>query len=127
MNQISKEKYNMKKDLVYIGGPITAKTPELKKINLMKGEIAASILASKGIQFFSPHFHSSDLGYLQPNNFWYELDLRFLAICDCLLLLEGWENSKGCKIEKEFAEKNDKRIFYSTSNLLKYFGIDGEQ
>jgi len=113
-----------KNNLVYIAGPISAPTLEEKYTNIDKGKKVAELLAEKGINFFCPHTHSADFGHLAPVGFWYEQDLKFLAICDLFLLLPGWEDSKGCLVEKEFAVLNNKKIFYSIDDLLNY--LDGK-
>jgi len=114
----------MKKPMVYIAGPISANTIEEKYTNIDKGKKVAELLAEKGINFFCPHTHSADFGHLAPVGFWYEQDLKFLAICNLFLLLPGWEDSAGCKVEKDFAKKNGKIIFYSLKKLLDY--LDGK-
>ncbi len=57
------------------------------------------------ILYISP-IHST--GYLY-NDVEYEKGMEYcfelLSICDELLLCEGWENSRGCKMEKAYAEK----------------------
>ena len=106
--------------MIYIAGPITAKTEEGKKINLLRGQIAASILASKGIEFFCPHTHSFELGYLNKNEFWYKMDMKFLSVCDKVLFLDGWKDSAGCMKEYDYAINNGKKMFFSIKELLDH-------
>ena len=115
----------MDKPMIYIAGPISAPTLEEKYTNIDKGKKVAELLTEKGVNFFCPHTHSADFGHLQSKEFWYKQDLKFLIICDLFLLLPGWEDSAGCKIEKKFAEKNGKIIFYSLKELLEH--LDGKQ
>ena len=37
-------------------------------------------------------------------DFWYEYDLEILRKCDGIILCPGWEASKGCKKEREWAK-----------------------
>lgn len=39
-------------------------------------------------------------------------DLRELADCDGIFLCEGWQFSRGCRIERTFAEEFGKQIMY---------------
>lgn len=39
------------------------------------------------------------------------ITLNMLHICDAIIMLEDWEESKGAKIELEYATKNEKVIF----------------
>lgn len=39
-------------------------------------------------------------------------DLRALADCDAIMLCDGWQFSKGCRIEATFAKEFEKVIMY---------------
>lgn len=41
-----------------------------------------------------------------------ELCFELLSMCDELILCPGWEDSRGCKLEKEWAEKHGIPIEY---------------
>lgn len=42
-------------------------------------------------------------------------DLRALAACDAIYLCNGWQFSRGCRIEANFAQEFDKEVMYETS------------
>ena len=42
-----------------------------------------------------------------------------LSMCDAIYMLNGWERSKGAKLEKQFAETLGMRIFYQTAYMPK--------
>lgn len=44
--------------------------------------------------------------------YWLVDSLRCMCTCDTLWLVEGWENSKGCAIEREIAETYGLNIYY---------------
>lgn len=51
-------------------------------------------------------------------------DLRALADCDAIFLCEGWQFSRGCRIERMFAEEFSKQIMYENqteNDSLYYF------
>lgn len=39
-------------------------------------------------------------------------DLRALADCDAIILCDGWQFSRGCRIERTFAEEFGKAVMY---------------
>lgn len=39
-------------------------------------------------------------------------DLRALADCDAIFLCDGWQFSRGCRIERTFAEEFGKQVMY---------------
>lgn len=67
-----------------------------------------------GNTVISPIAHSHGVADYLPDNlrldgdFWMEQDLPLLAKCDemAVLCLEGWEASKGLKLEIAFASKH---------------------
>jgi hypothetical protein len=47
-----------------------------------------------------------------------ELDLEIINKCDGILMLEGWKDSKGSKLELKQAKKLGKFIFYSMDEIF---------
>lgn len=41
-------------------------------------------------------------------------DLRALNDCDAIYLCKGWQQSKGCQLEREFAELYRKRLMFES-------------
>jgi hypothetical protein len=41
-----------------------------------------------------------------PYDFYMDLTMRMLAECTHIIMLDGWEKSKGANIEKRFADEN---------------------
>ena len=43
--------------------------------------------------------------------------LAMLEACDCVFLLNGWESSKGARLEKEYAIVQGKHVLYVSNGL----------
>lgn len=41
-----------------------------------------------------------------------DIDLMWLSFCDQIYMLKGWENSRGARLEYEYAKANNYDIFY---------------
>lgn len=81
----------------YIAGPMTG----LPDYNYPAFHAAAAELRAQGIHVRSPAEH--DHGTHQPYDFYMRLALRALLDCDAILLLPGWETSKGARLEYDIA------------------------
>lgn len=107
---------------VYIAGPYTAPTYLEIDTNIRRAAEAFKTLAEAGVGAFCPHMHSAHFEVIAPDvrpSYWYELDLNFLrAGCDALLLLPGWEFSKGSLKEKAVAEQLGLPVFYDTEDAI---------
>ena len=75
---------------------------------------------------YSLYFYGANL--LSDSDF-YEVSLAFLGQCEAMIVLNGWENSKGTKVEIEFCKEKGIPIFFEDKSgfteLLKYFGRNG--
>lgn len=45
------------------------------------------------------------------------IDYAMIDVSDALYMLKDWEDSKGAKLEKGYALKNGKKIFYENTNI----------
>lgn len=52
------------------------------------------------------------------HDFWMEFDKLFMNRCDGLILTGDWMNSKGCLLEKEYFQKQNKPIFIYNKFIL---------
>jgi nucleoside 2-deoxyribosyltransferase len=100
---------------IYIAGKYTAPTMMERDINVAKAREAMVQLQVAGFAVFCPHTLSHNLEHdprLTYEHFM-ENDLEWLSLCDAMLLLEGWESSRGSLLEKHFAEEESIPVFFS--------------
>ena len=111
--------------IIYISGPITGRRPAECEMKFNKAERE---IRKRGHTPINPW----KIGKLLPVTFehedYLEVDLTILKKCDGLLLLEGWQDSIGCRIEEEFVRNNDNKsvmnsfvyaIFYDYKEIPK--------
>lgn len=91
---------------IYISLPITGREKEARE----HADMMKSALSKSGHRPVSPFDiyagkHPAYEDYLCA-------DLRALADCDAILLCAGWESSRGCRIEANFAREFGKQLMY---------------
>ena len=89
---------------VYISGPMTG----LPDLNFPEFHAAARRLRKCGYEVVNPAELSPD-----PGTSWAAClreDIKALCDCDYLVLLQGWEGSKGAHLEVEIAHRIGVRI-----------------
>lgn len=96
-----------KKNKVYISGPISGKPIHIAEFSFLKAE---KELRKKGYEPVNPF----DSG-LEPTDTWERhlaYDIEMLRKCKYILMLKGWESSRGAKLEREVAILNDIEVWY---------------
>lgn len=115
-----RERIRMSKDsLIYIGSPYTHEEASVMEERYQKVLKVTADLLREGFHVISPvvHCHPLALKFTLPPNFdfWKEYNLKILARCDILLVLnmEGYLYSKGLREECVFAKDNGIKIIQS--------------
>lgn len=95
--------------LVYVAHPYGGKQSNRDKINKIMSEL---IFADPNNSYVSP-IHNFGFVYLTGDEYQKGLDvcLGLLWYCSELVLCPGWEDSRGCRAEREYAQKHGKIIF----------------
>lgn len=102
----------------YLASPYTHTDPLVREWRFQKAAEAAARLMKAGEVVFSPiaHSHPIDLNFEEPEDgqFWKAQDEPFLNACSKLtvLMLPGWEQSKGLAHELEVAKSRGIEIHY---------------
>ena len=107
--------------IVYLCVPYSHEDESVRDYRANMADKMAAHLMEKGNIVFSPISHSHriapNLGNSNETDFWLKQDLPFLAIADevVVLKLDGWDKSKGIKIELEHAQKRGIPIRWITT------------
>jgi Domain of unknown function (DUF4406) len=97
---------NGKRTVIYVSGPMSGKVDH----NVPAFQAATKILRKAGYKVIDPS--ENDAGSRdKPWAFYMNLDLVSVAKSNALVLLPGWEWSKGANIEIANAERLEKNIF----------------
>ena len=111
--------------MIYISGAITAKTKKDWSLNLLAGRKAAIELCKLRIPYFSPHLSTwefeqePDLNHITWQDYM-DIDYDIISRCSGMLMMYGWENSKGAVLERQFAIDHGIPVFYSIQQILDH-------
>jgi len=106
--------------LIYIAGPYSGRTHDVRSYceierNISNAREAALWCARHDIAFFCPHLNTCHFETILPEvkkEFYLKLDLRVAEFCDGALMLPGWTESRGSRLEYEyFTQRQGFRIF----------------
>ena len=111
---------------IYIAGAISSPVLEEGLKNLQQGIKAGAEVLKMGLYPYVPHldyqFNLVQEDHI-PVDIYYKYDLAWLEVCDCMLVLPGYEKSKGVAAEIDFAKKNKIPIFYSMDDIKHLAGL----
>lgn len=117
--------------VVYIAGPYMGATHDGKSFfqintNIMFAREWAKKVFQLGVFAFCPHLNSyhMELDVDADADFWRKADLEILSRCDAILLIPGWENSRGSVLERTFAIDNSIPVFSSENELKDWLNGD---
>ena len=93
--------------LCYIAGPYNAPTHWGIEENIQRARRAGAEVVRCGAFPVVPHQNTAHYGGLADERFFYEGTMLLLEACQGILLLDGWERSKGARGEYERATELD--------------------
>ena len=95
---------------VYISGPITGVEDYREKFKTAEEKMRAA-----GYEVINP----AELGEVFPDLKYEEyvkLDFALIDMCDAILILEGWEHSKGTDREYHYAKAKGMKVMFNELN-----------
>jgi len=102
--------------LIYVAGPYSADTLAATELNIQAARHVGRLVARKGWLPVIPHgntYHFDELIKL-PQEFWLAGTLNLMERCDAVVMVDGWEISKGATAEHKRARKISLPVFDSS-------------
>jgi nucleoside 2-deoxyribosyltransferase len=91
---------------IYLAGPYSSGDVITILANIRRGIAAAAYLLKKGFAPFCPWLdHQFAFFEDLSKDDYYRYSMEWLRVSDAMVLLSGWENSKGTLIERAEAER----------------------
>lgn len=103
---------------VYVAGPYSSDNVIGVQQNIRRGIERAALLFEFGYTIYCPWL-DFQLGLFgnYPVELYQRNSMEWLRRSDCVLLVEGWENSKGTKAESDEAKRLGKPVFEHLDQL----------
>lgn len=90
--------------LIYVSGPYTAEYRIEVDANIARAQYASLSLWRQGFGCITPHLNSARFERLAPEvpyGAYLETYMSMIPLCQGMLMLPGWEESKGARIERQ--------------------------
>lgn len=113
---------------VYIAGPYGDHDGYVRiEERINRARYAAMQLAEHGIPFYSPHLNCAHFEVIAPTatvDFWRAMGMGFVQWAWGLLILNGWQNSKGTQAEIAEARRLGIGIYLPTDEAIEEIALD---
>ena len=107
-------------DLVYVAGPYSAPTPAERAANIEAAWTVGYQVASLGAYPVVPHMNTAHMDDLQDWQWWIDATLELMLRCNAVLMMEGWEASRGARGEEAAAKRFEIPVFYKIEDLADW-------
>lgn len=104
-------------DLVYVAGPYSADTVEGRSANIKAAWKAGCQVAALGVYPVVPHMNTAHMDKIQDWQWWIDATLELMLRCNAVLMMAGWEKSRGARGEEAMAKKVGIPVFYNIADL----------
>ena len=109
---------------IYVAGPLSAETKEQREVNIRRADAIGRELFIRGHYPFVPHTQAASW-FEDPHPLFQDYNalvadhdiLGWLSVCDAVIFIEGWEDSKGSRMEHDAAVEFGKKIFYHLRDI----------
>lgn len=103
--------------LVYIAGPYRSETLHGVVENIRRAEAVAIKYWKQGYAVICPHLNTALIDGVIPDKDILKGDLVILSRCDIVVMMKGWETSKGAIEEHHYAKSLGITIYYEGNSL----------
>ena len=100
--------------IIYVAGRYRAKTTNEQAENILHAQRVALRLWELGWSVFTPHLNTANFNWYShlPDEVWLKGGLKFLVLCQAIIMLKGFEESVGAKRELEVALELGLTVYY---------------
>lgn len=110
--------------VVYVAGRFSAPDQWQRARNVRAAENLAFAVAEAGAMPLNPLANTCNFyGTLSEDNLWYPGTLELLRRCDAIILVPGWEGSKGVTAEIAEAKRLDIPVFERVEGLKTWLSL----
>lgn len=111
--------------VVYVAGKFSAPDQWQRRKNVHRATDLAFAVAEAGAMPLNPLANTEVFyGTLSETEFWYPGTMELLRRCDAMILVPGWEGSRGVAAEIEEAKRLGLPVFYRVDELKVWLMAD---
>ena len=97
---------------IYISGPITGTVGYMERFQEIEKKMEAA-----GIVAINPAKVNGQLPDILTHAEYMKTSIAMLDMCEAVYMLEGWQQSKGCSIEFEYAYEHGISIYFENGRI----------
>jgi hypothetical protein len=113
------------KHIVYVAGPYNNDDRSIVDENIGRAREVAITLMEFGYGVIVPHLNTYKFEERCDRAHYEDFQELYIKLMlkgsDSVLMLQGWQDSEGCKMEKIVAEALDHPLFFTVKELMKEF------
>lgn len=106
--------------IIYVAERFTGKNAWEIHRNVSHAESLGMAVAEAGAMPLIPHKNTSNFFGTLTEEFWYEGTLELLRRCDAMILVPGWQGSKGVQAEIDEALNRKMPLFERVEELVTW-------
>ena len=112
--------------VIYVAGRFSAPDQWQRARNVRAAESLAFAVAEAGAMPLNPLNNTHNFFGTLTDAFWYEGTLELMRRCDAVILVPGWEGSKGVAAELAEARRRGLPVFERIEQLKKWLKVREE-